>query len=123
MDKELREQILKFYAFVTERDLEDVRREYLGIAPTGSPKHTIGSNRLYMATSTFIASHKADRHHHIALAKKSELKDYRESLESAIRLTSTDLEFNAGKIKAYKEVIQDFDERIASIEKSMESKE
>lgn len=60
-DEGLREKILRFYAFITERDFEDVKREYLGIAPAGSPKYTVVSSRLYMATETFVASVTSDR--------------------------------------------------------------
>lgn len=60
-NEELREKILRFYAFITERDFEDVKREYLGIAPAGSPKYTVISNRLYMATETFVAGRTTDR--------------------------------------------------------------
>lgn len=52
----LREDLLKFYAVMTERDIDDVKREYLGIAPAGSSKYTVINNKLYVAVETFLAS-------------------------------------------------------------------
>lgn len=51
----LRESFLLFYATMQNRNLVDVRREYLGIAPPGSDKYTVASNKLYLTTETAVA--------------------------------------------------------------------
>jgi hypothetical protein len=59
----LREELLKFYALMTKRGIEDVKREYLGIAPAGSSKYAFVSNKLHVAVETFLASTAAQKAH------------------------------------------------------------